>query len=1174
MALALAVSLSLVACDGGDDPDGGADAGTTDAGGGDAGPSDTTPPTVLDTVPDDGAESVPLGTAITVTFSEPMDRMAGAVTIEPGSIRLPASIGRWTDEDQRLIFTGVGGLLEGTEYVGTVGPDFTDRAGNPIEDTAEFRFVTIDLTAPEVRSSTPSEGATDVSSMLSEVTVTFTEPMDPARGMGILSGGRAILGEPSWNVDDTEVTWPVTGVEAESVYALSLEGFTDDSGNALDTVAYLDDGFLDFRTGADTQPPSVVVSDPPEAGSGVDAFRRRMTVTFSEPMSPFVVGATLSDGTTDTDLTGSWNDDFTILTFDVGGLLAFDQSYSVTLSGFGYEDLEGNALDETTYLGDGAIDFDTGPEDPGPVALASDPIEGGTGVSPRLTPLTVRFNEPMDTSITDADLSNARIVVTLTGGWDASGTILRFDVPTDLLENANDYDLDLRAFEDVDGNALNATHPYLDDGILDFRTADPDGENCSRPLTVAQADMRGGRLSWLVPEERRRVDGGTASCDPDSSGSGQDFVIEYEKTSADLAGGGSLLHVFVSSGDDLNIEVRQGTCAPGDDADQLACNHDFGERDVYLDVGPGTYYIWVAGDSTSDFGATVEVEELGDWPEGESCAAPYTTASSIHTGGGGIGMANIWEIPPTAVTSYDRAPSTSEGLTSCNGDPLGVDTVVAFDKTSDDSVLLVRVAATDDSFSVSDLDIEISDTCDPTASPRSVYACQTNEDDPYEALVGGPAGTRYIWLANTDTDDPFPGATVEVTEIAAAEGESCNTARMIGATGDTTLSLDSTQALGTPSCFGGGGNVTWYRFAPSGNLVSLQTDVAGDLAVIDRGANEELSCVSDASASPLFQFVPTGTEVCIGLSNDASYATLSVGERSYTGVGSTVTDLNVERAVTSSGSEISWTSDEWMTVTPTTVYLAEDGDLFQFPKTGGTRAVEVDGPTATLMGECGVSVGEQVFSMDDAGDDDEPAWSRLWDGVTYPWAPEDWDQSPFPYNFLDMEACNVDGSSILYTGDESSGPTDIYTLPSTAAATPTSVGSIPDLSNAVGIAADSTYYYVAAENEATSGEGIYRVPRGSLTDTPVLLADITVPCCDHVPMFIDDPASPSYLYFRDSGELHVVIDPAGTDPLYIGAVNRLGTSSDYAMTYDRDANAIYIFETETDSTGRIVRIEP
>ena len=44
-------------------------------------------------------------------------------------------------------------------------------------------------------------------------------------------------------------------------------------------------------------------------------------------------------------------------------------------------------------------------------------------------------------------------------------------------------------------------------------------------------------------------------------------------------------------------------------------------------------------------------------------------------------------------------------------------------------------------------------------------------------------------------------------------------------------------------------------------------------------------------------------------------------------------------------------------------------------------------------------------------------------------------------------------------------------------------------------------------------------------------------------------------------------------PIYPGIISTLGRGGDKAMTYDRAENAIYFFETETSSAGRVMKLQ-
>jgi hypothetical protein len=78
----------------------------------------------------------------------------------------------------------------------------------------------------------------------------------------------------------------------------------------------------------------------------------------------------------------------------------------------------------------------------------------------------------------------------------------------------------------------------------------------------------------------------------------------------------------------------------------------------------------------------------------------------------------------------------------------------------------------------------------------------------------------------------------------------------------------------------------------------------------------------------------------------------------------------------------------------------------------------------------------------------------------------------------------------------------------------------------------------------------------------------------HASLALDSLTSPRYLYARDDdGNLHVFADPGGASPRHLGIVSTLGDSSDYAMAYDAVAGALILFESETVSTGRFVRLD-
>jgi hypothetical protein len=111
---------------------------------------DTAPPSVLATVPADGATSVPTSARPRVRFSEPVD-----ATSLTGHIRLSKE-GNLLEIDLALIGEGdevdvapVGDLADNAEHLLEVDAAVTDRAGHPLDTSVSAAFTTVDSTPPQ-----------------------------------------------------------------------------------------------------------------------------------------------------------------------------------------------------------------------------------------------------------------------------------------------------------------------------------------------------------------------------------------------------------------------------------------------------------------------------------------------------------------------------------------------------------------------------------------------------------------------------------------------------------------------------------------------------------------------------------------------------------------------------------------------------------------------------------------------------------------------------------------------------------------------------------------------------------------------------------------------------------------------------------------------------------------
>jgi hypothetical protein len=1116
-------------------------------------------------------------------------------------------------------------LTGGIEYIVTVNCDFLSGGGTPNscpendgEDQTIFSFETLDLQLPTVLSSIPEEGASNISAeRTDQICLEFDEAMNTVVGTLRLLGGPGRVGDAEWEVNT--VCFAVRNLAYDTTYQVILEDFVDRNGNSLDGMPYLLNGVLDFSTGPDIDEPFVDISVPVEGQRGVNPATRNIRLEFSEEMEDNDIVAPLSDGTTITELVGEWTDDNTVLTFDVTGLLAFETSYTLDLNDAELFDLAGNVFDGVTNLNDGILDFRVDMDTFGPRAVSSTPEEAERGVDVTTPLISVQFDEPLNETVTTALLADGTVAREITCTYSGAGTTFDCDI-RDLLRAGREYTLDLRGIEDLSGNGIDITDPYLGDGILDFRTADPSGDDCTQPLTALQAARTPtGGLQYTIPSGTLTDNGSTDVCDNGPGGGGADVVIEYEKTTGNLGSGpaGRALSVRIESDTTaaVNFEIRNAICDPtGEDTTPIQrCQEGFVTGGTTIDVSEGTYYIWIARGAGGTFpGATVTIEEVVELPEGESCARPYTTASAgVYVPPRTPGAAHTFQIRPNQISDFDRDRfSNGPGEISCVGGSSGTehaaDAVIEFTKMPG-SVLQVRAIPVDIRFTAADINLEISLGCDPARdSNYQSLACEAGFEFATSFTVTGPAGPVYFWVSGDDRDREFPGATVEIDEITVGPGESCDTAIPAVTTmqpdGRLTapVTLNSTTSLGGQGCLDPMDQYTWYSYTSTDDIAIVSTNAETPIVLADQAAGRTISCSSDgSSASPAL--IRAGRTLCVGIPNMSGVTELEFSERSYDGVtGATVTDTGILRPLDSSGTEVTWLDDHWIATTPTVLYYGINGSTFTGPGpqvifapiSGGVRGVLAPGIGAVEIGDAAVTVGENLYTVDDTSS--SFGNRRVFfatDGLTFPWLPEALDTVGVPYNDSTL-AMAADGTDLIMVSDNFT-TAEFYSVPQ-AGGTVVELGANSGFQFLVGLAADANYFYVLGE-DASAGTlegqlltGLFRIARTNLSGTPELIGELPFDSLfpgnssfantQGLPVVMDNTGDTPILYFRAvstalPNAVYAILDPGGTEPLFLGSILRIGTNLDFAMTFDPTRRSIFLFETETDSNGRIVEIQ-
>jgi YVTN family beta-propeller protein len=328
-----------------------------------AAPPDTTPPTVTAFAPANGATGVATGTVVTATFSEAMnDATIGTSTFElrNGSTPVTATVA-YNAATRVATLTPSAALLPSTTYSATVrggAGGVADSAGNVLASSSTWSFTTgapVDTTPPTVTATTPSAGATNVTTN-SVITATFSEPMNAASidatTVELRNGGTLVASNVSYNATTRVVTLTPSALLAPStIYTATIRGGATDprvrdvAGNAMAA-----NSTWSFTTAAppDTTPPTVSARTPANGATGV-ATSSAVTVTFSEAMDATSIGGTtfeLRNGATLVTAGVSYNAATRVATLAPSAALANSTTYTATVRGgaTGVKDSAGNAL--------------------------------------------------------------------------------------------------------------------------------------------------------------------------------------------------------------------------------------------------------------------------------------------------------------------------------------------------------------------------------------------------------------------------------------------------------------------------------------------------------------------------------------------------------------------------------------------------------------------------------------------------------------------------------------------------------------------------------------------------------------------------------------------------------------------------------------------------------------
>ena len=228
-----------------------------------------TPPTVISTIPLNGATLVPLNQIVSATFSTAMNpatiSSATFMLTGPGTTAVPGLVA-YAAVGNTLTFTPTANLAPSTLFTATITTGAQNLAGTALASNYVWTFTTgaaVVVTPPELVSTVPANGATAVP-LNQAVSATFSKAMNPltiTTGTFQLTGpgATAIAGTVSYDAINFIATFtPTALLTASTAYTATVtNGATDLAGNPLGTTGPPNPWH--FTTGAAVVPPPVVL---------------------------------------------------------------------------------------------------------------------------------------------------------------------------------------------------------------------------------------------------------------------------------------------------------------------------------------------------------------------------------------------------------------------------------------------------------------------------------------------------------------------------------------------------------------------------------------------------------------------------------------------------------------------------------------------------------------------------------------------------------------------------------------------------------------------------------------------------------------------------------------------------------------------------------------------------
>jgi hypothetical protein len=413
-----------------------------------------TVPSVVSTIPANGATDVFVNTPISATFSIAMDPTTLTTTTFTVTGPGGAVAGAVTYSGLTATFTPTAALGYGTVYTGTITTGAKDVGGTPIYGNYVWTFTTI-TPPPLVVSTIPVNGATNVA-IGQVLSATFSEAMNPATISGstftVTGPGGAVAGSVTYSGFTATFT-PAVALAYSTVYTATITTGAQD----LVGIPLVANYVWTFTT--ITPPPLVVSTIPANAATDVP-IGQVLSATFNEAMTPATIGGSSFTVTgPDGAVAGNVTYSGLTATFTPSAALAYGTVYTATIT-TGAQDLAGTPLGANHVWAFTTIT-------PPPTVISTIPLSAATGVALNQV-ISATFNEVMN--CTTIASPAATFIVTGPGATAVAGTVscagavATFTPGADLAFNTVYTATITTAAQDLAGTPLGANY------VWNFRT--------------------------------------------------------------------------------------------------------------------------------------------------------------------------------------------------------------------------------------------------------------------------------------------------------------------------------------------------------------------------------------------------------------------------------------------------------------------------------------------------------------------------------------------------------------------------------------------------------------------------------------------------------------------------------------------------------------------------------